>query len=113
MSDAPTKVKMKFTENKFYNDMNKPMFHAGEVYEMEGVEWIQRWLRRGGIIVEGKLPETPAVPDPSSVVLAGEKTPVITKPTPVVEDSTDDEEPEEEEETKPAPKGKGKGKSKS
>lgn len=46
------KVKMKFSEEKFYNDQTKPMFEAGKVYELEGFDWIQRWLKRGGEIVE-------------------------------------------------------------
>jgi hypothetical protein len=48
-------VKMKFSEHKYYNDLNKPMFMAGEVYVLEGVEWISRWLKRGGEIVQGDL----------------------------------------------------------
>lgn len=44
-------VKMRFKENKYYNDLKVPMFQAGEVYLLEGSEWIQRWVNRGGEIV--------------------------------------------------------------
>jgi len=48
---APKKVFMRFEENKFYNDQEKPIFEAGKVYELEGADWIQRWVKRGGEIV--------------------------------------------------------------
>lgn len=48
----PQKAKMKFTENKFYTDQNKPIFVPGVVYEITGADQIQRWLKRGGVIVE-------------------------------------------------------------
>lgn len=50
--ELPTKVKMIFTENKFYNDLKNPIFEANKVYELEGADWIQRWLKRGGAIVD-------------------------------------------------------------
>ncbi len=52
----PKKVKMKFSEFKYYNDLSVPMFEPGKVYEIEGEAWIQRWLKRGGEIVEDKAP---------------------------------------------------------
>lgn len=64
---SPGKVKMKFSEHKYYNDLNEPIFRAGEVYELEGAEWIQRWLKRGGVIVEGNLEMPSAEPNPSTV----------------------------------------------
>lgn len=51
-ADAGVKVLMRFSENKIYNDLNKPIFYKGEVYELEGKAWIERWLKRGGEIVE-------------------------------------------------------------
>ncbi len=53
-SDAPAveKAKMLFTEDKFYNDLSNPIFEAGKVYELEGADWIQRWIKRGGAIVD-------------------------------------------------------------
>lgn len=66
---APGKVKMKFKEDKFYTDRDKPIFEAGKVYELEGADWIQRWLKRGGEIVHDARPApAPAPVDPSTVV---------------------------------------------
>ena len=48
-------VKMKFKEHKFYRDMSTPHYYAGQVYEIEGADQIQRWLKRGGEIVEGNI----------------------------------------------------------
>lgn len=48
-------VLMKFTEHKYYNDLSTPLFYAGKVYELEGADWIQRWLKRGGEIIEGDV----------------------------------------------------------
>lgn len=69
---APEKVKMKFSEHKYYNDLDKPLFEAGKVYELEGAGWIQRWLKRGGEIVEGSF-ALPAAdePNPSTIVPPG------------------------------------------
>lgn len=65
---APNKVKMKFKEDKFYKDRHTPVFVAGRVYELEGAAWIQRWLIRGGEIVEdARPPQKPAV-DPSVII---------------------------------------------
>ena len=49
---SPDSVLMKFSEHKYYNDLNSPMFEAHKVYEIAGAEWIQRWIKRGGEIVE-------------------------------------------------------------
>lgn len=59
----PGVVKMRFKEHKYYNDLTTPAFYAGEIYELEGAEWIQRWLKRGGEIVEGTL----EMPKPEAV----------------------------------------------
>lgn len=48
---SSSKVKMIFRENKFYNDLKKPIYLAGVVYEIEP-NMVQRWLKRGGKIVE-------------------------------------------------------------
>lgn len=48
------KVKMKFKDNKYYNDLSNPHFYAGKVYEIEDKD-VQRWLNRGGEIVDGSL----------------------------------------------------------
>lgn len=65
---APGKVKMKFKEDKFYNDRHTPIFKAGEVYELEGEAWIQRWIKRGGEIVKDARPVPVHTPDPSVVI---------------------------------------------
>lgn len=46
------KVKMIFSQDKFYNDLNNPIFLKGKVYELEGADWIQRWEKRGGQIID-------------------------------------------------------------
>ena len=62
-------VQMKFSEDKFYNDLTKPYFEKGKIYKVEGGDQIQRWLKRGGEIVSGELP-LPArdEPSPSKIV---------------------------------------------
>lgn len=67
------KVLMRFSEDKFYNDSDNPIFEKGKVYELEGKDWIYRWMKRGGEIVEGdkleaekgvsKIPEPSPTPD--------------------------------------------------
>ena len=64
----PQSVKMKFSEHKYYNDLNVPMFEAGKVYVLEGADWIQRWIKRGGQIVEGELEFPEVIPNPSVIV---------------------------------------------
>ena len=46
------KVKMVFSEDKFYNDRENPLFIKGEIYGLEGQDWIERWIKRGGAIVD-------------------------------------------------------------
>lgn len=46
------KVLMLFPENMYYNDLDKPIFEKGKTYELEGADWIYRWKKRGGIVVE-------------------------------------------------------------
>jgi hypothetical protein len=43
--------KMKFPKDMFYTDMNNPLYRKGEVYEVED-RMVERWLKRGGIVVE-------------------------------------------------------------
>lgn len=61
-------VKMKFYEDKFYNDPAKAHFEKGKVYEVKGADQIQRWLKRGGVIVEGQLEVPEQEVNPSVVV---------------------------------------------
>lgn len=50
------KVKMTFSEHKYYGKtMDVPHFEKGKVYEVVGADMIQRWLKRGGVIVQGEL----------------------------------------------------------
>lgn len=84
---APGRVKMKFAQHMYYNDLDKPIFEAGVVYELEGAEWIQRWIKRGGEVLEGDtgLPDS-APANPSELVAKGKEkldnTPEPTKETP-------------------------------
>lgn len=66
--DAKQKVVMVFKEDKFYNDLSVPHFKAGEKYVIEGADQIQRWLKRGGDIVEGELKINNPAPDESKIV---------------------------------------------
>ena len=61
-------VRMVFKEHKYYNDMDTPMFEAGKVYMLEGADWIARWLKRGGEIVEGELELPDHDVNPSQIV---------------------------------------------
>lgn len=77
LSDEETpekKVKMLFSEPKFYNDLHKPIFEAGKVYELEGAAWIERWKKRGGQVVEDTagMPEAEQEDGPSTAKLAQE-----------------------------------------
>jgi hypothetical protein len=66
------KVKMRFATHQYYNDLKNPIFYAGEVYELEGADWIQRWLKRGGEIVDGEMPTPkPEEQNPSVIVSPG------------------------------------------
>lgn len=89
---APGKVKMKFSEHKYYNDLNKPLFMAGEVYELEGADWIQRWVKRGGEIVEGKLEFAPQVVNESVLVSNKEKEEAVVEDEKVEDQKAEDKE---------------------
>lgn len=99
-----SKVKMVFKEHKYYRDPNKPIFYAGKTYELEGSDWIQRWLKRGGKIVEGDLNFPEVKPDPSVIVKPEDKK-IETKLEEKVEEKIEEkaEEPAPEEEEEPAP----------
>ncbi|TXG78097.1 hypothetical protein E6Q11_01700 [Candidatus Dojkabacteria bacterium] len=56
------KVKMIFKEAKFYNDLANPIFFPNKVYELEGQDWIERWIKRGGAIIDENTNE-PVVMD--------------------------------------------------
>lgn len=61
-------VVMKFKDNKFYNDQEKPLYEAGKEYRIQGADMIQRWLKRGGEIVGGELEMPDQTADPSHLV---------------------------------------------
>lgn len=56
--------KMKFFEDKFYNLDLK--YKKGETYDVP-VEMVDRWLRRGGVLVEDLKPEAKAQSNESLV----------------------------------------------
>lgn len=66
--DAQQAVKMKFNEDKFYSDLTVPHFEKGKVYEIKGADQIQRWLKRGGEIVQGGLDIPPQEINNSAIV---------------------------------------------
>lgn len=88
-NQIPHKVKMKFKEHKYYTDKDKPIFYAGKIYELEGADWIQRWLKRGGEIVQdarpapAPTPSNPSVVVPKSGAPAGDNKPENKETTPV------------------------------
>ena len=92
---APTKVKMKFSEHKFYTDLNTPMFLAGKVYDVEGADWIQRWVKRGGEIVEGEFPVVEADEPNLSALTSDDKTPKNVENEPVAESGLAEDSDEE------------------
>lgn len=50
--DQEKTVKMIFSEPKYYNDQDHPIFEANKVYELQGADWIERWIKRGGRVIE-------------------------------------------------------------
>ncbi len=72
--------KMKFPKDMYYNDLSKPLYLKGEIYEVEDKN-VQRWLNRGGEIVEDKV-EPVHVPVPVPAPVAEEPIPV--EPVPEV-----------------------------
>jgi hypothetical protein len=61
-------VKMKFKEDKFYNNPFVAHFEKDKIYEVRGGDMIQRWLKRGGEIVQGELEVPEPKPNPSVLV---------------------------------------------
>lgn len=78
-SNQPQVVKMKFSEDKYYNDLDKPIFEKDKVYELEGAGWIQRWVKRGGEVVEGEIP-FPEQDEPNPSEIVGQGSEVANKP---------------------------------
>lgn len=54
--NADRKVLMVFSEDQFYNDLQKPKYDKHKVHEVaeERPGYIERWLPRGGIILTEK-----------------------------------------------------------
>lgn len=44
---------MIFEENKFYTDLENPLYLKGKVYEVEE-RMVGRWLKRGGVLVDSQ-----------------------------------------------------------
>ncbi len=95
------KVKMKFSRDMYYTDRVKPLYLAGEVYEIEdeGKGMISRWLKRGGVIVGEKTEVTPPAPVPAPVVPT-----LPVGPKPVVVEEKKPSPPAKEEKTTSAKK---------
>jgi hypothetical protein len=49
------KIYMKFSENKFYSDQKNPIFEAGKIYALDGWDWVSRWVKRGGEVLENAV----------------------------------------------------------
>ena len=45
---------MVFTKEVFYNDLTKPEYGPGEVYQVPN-HMVQRWIKRGGLVVDESL----------------------------------------------------------
>lgn len=67
VADSHDGVWMRFSEHKYYNDLNVPIFEAGVVYKLEGEMWIHRWMKRGGEIVAEPTEVEPAKVEPARV----------------------------------------------
>lgn len=64
---AGEKCLMRFKEHKFYNDLANPIFVANKIYELGGRDWITRWVKRGGEIVEsGEAEVSSSMPAPEA-----------------------------------------------
>lgn len=62
----PGTVKMKFSADQFYvtaankeQDLSKPLYEAGQEYEIEE-KMVPRWLKRGGVIVADEATDSRA-----------------------------------------------------
>ncbi len=73
-------TKMKFNRDMYYDDRTKPLYSAGIVYEIpHGM--VNRWLKRGGVIVEDPKPEVvPVVEAKKPVEAVKEKPQDVSKP---------------------------------
>lgn len=80
LSDNKQEVVMVFSEDKFYKDPTVPHFLKGKEYVIKGADMIQRWLKRGGVIVKGELKLKQPPPDLSKVVERPVEKPVENKP---------------------------------
>lgn len=49
-------VKMVFSEQKFYNDLNVPLYDANKVYDVP-LSMRDRWIKRGGQVLSEKEAE--------------------------------------------------------
>lgn len=44
-------VKMRFKEDKFYTDLNNPIYRKGQIYDIPN-NMVERWIKRGGTIID-------------------------------------------------------------
>ena len=96
------KVKMRFKEDKYYNDVHNPLYRAGEIVEVEA-RMVDRWLKRGGeIIGQGseRNPVSPKVEEKKVVVDSKPKEPVEHD-----EEKVEDESKPESEDSEPIKSG--------
>lgn len=76
------KVLMRFKNHQYYNDLGNPIFLAGEIYELEGAGWIQRWVKRGGEIISKEEATKKYIPSsqPESIDPSGLNSPRVEAP---------------------------------
>lgn len=60
----PAAVEMTFPKDMFYDDMKKPLYLANKIYVI-APEMVDRWLKRGGVIVKAGKPVSPTVIAPA------------------------------------------------
>lgn len=51
MSKKPETVRMRFREDKFYSDLNVPLYRKGIIYDVP-LDKKDRWVKRGGELVD-------------------------------------------------------------
>ncbi len=85
---AKSSQKMRFGEDKFYTDPNTPLYLKDEIYDVPG-NMVDRWLKRGGVIVTDEVILPKPAPAPAPVEPPKAEPPPVIEP-PKVEEKDED-----------------------